>query len=88
MSTRKFKVIRRERWWIDSLKVGVHSLLRTFRKCIFNCNKGYTLRKILREKPIKFSKGFCSASRLHIKGEFEGSQRSSKPGPYTSLLTS
>ena len=88
LSMRKFKVIRHKRLWVDSLKIGVYSLIRTFRKCTFNCNKGYILRKLLREKPIKFSKGFCSASRLHIKDEFEGSQRSSKPGPYTSLLTS
>ena len=88
VSERKFKVRRHERLWVDSLKMGVHSFLRTFRKRTFNCNTGYTLRKVLREKPVKLSEGFCSASRLHIKDEFEGSQRSSKPGPYTSLLTS
>lgn len=68
--------------------MGVHSFLRTFRKCTFNCNKGYILRKVVREKSIKLREDFCSASRLHIKDEFEGSQRSSEPGPYTSLLTS
>lgn len=68
--------------------MGVHSFLRTFRKCTFNCNKGYTLRKVVREKPVNLSKDFCSASRLHIKDEFESSQRSGEPGPYTSLLTS
>lgn len=69
-------------------KMGAWSFLRTFRKCTFDCNKGYTLKKVLREKPIKLREGFCSAGRLHIKDEFEGSQRSSEPGPYSSLLTS
>lgn len=62
-------------------KMGVHSFLRTFRKCTFNCNKGYTLRKVLGEKPIKLREGFCSAGRLHIKDEFEGTQGSGEPGP-------